>query len=92
MTTDQLDTIRLDAVALVTRLALRLRTERPTEPMRDGTRLALLLRFSEARCGYGTARAEHAERAARDLAPRVDRDITRGEYALLLDQVIGGAR
>ncbi|MGW8387529.1 hypothetical protein ACWGMW_02985 [Streptomyces albidoflavus] len=92
MTTDQLDTIRLDAVALVTRLALRLRTERPTDPMREATRHALLLRFSEARCGYGTARAAQAELAALDLAPRVERDITRGEYALLLDRVIGGAR
>ncbi|MEU2311187.1 hypothetical protein [Streptomyces albidoflavus] len=87
-------TDRHDAVALLTRLAHRLRTERPTDPMRDATRLALLLRFSEARCGYGTARAEQAERAALDLAPRIERDrqITRGEYALILDQVIGGAR
>ncbi|MGX1711392.1 hypothetical protein ACWIFI_18930 [Streptomyces albidoflavus] len=87
-------TERHDAVAILDRLAHRLRSERPTDPMREATRHALLLRFSEARCGYGTARAEQAERAALDLAPCIerDRDITRGEYALILDQVIGGAR
>lgn len=92
MTTEQLNTTRHDAVALLTRLARRLTVERPADPMRDATRLALLLRFSEARCGYGTARAERAERAALALAPRVDRDITRGEYALVLRHAIGGAR
>ncbi|MGE9696688.1 hypothetical protein ACQKFA_23395 [Streptomyces sp. CH6] len=92
LTEDATGSDRLDAVAILARLVKRLTVERPADPMRDSVRRTLALRYSEARCGYGTARAARAEQAALDLAPRIDREITRGEYALILRQVLGGAR
>ncbi|WP_432091807.1 hypothetical protein [Streptomyces sp. NRRL F-5630] len=83
---------RLDAVAILARLVKRLTFERPTDPMRESVRHTLALRYAEARYGYGTAHAARAEQAALTLAPRIDREITRGEYALILTRVLDGAR
>ncbi|MFI8104722.1 hypothetical protein [Streptomyces sp. NPDC086023] len=73
-------------------IAHRLRTDRSGDPMRKGTREALALRYAENRFGINTATARAAEAAFLALAPRVTDPITRGEYALLLDQAIRSAR
>ncbi|GAA2972193.1 hypothetical protein [Streptomyces enissocaesilis] len=93
---DQLDRSNGDAITeqditnLLLHLAARLTNERPTDPMREATRLSLALEYAAHRYGYGTGRAYAAEQAVLQRAPRVDRDLSRGEYALLLRKAAAG--
>lgn len=80
----------VDTRALLLKIADRLTTERPGDPMREGNRLALALRYAEARHGYGSSAAAAAEQAVLQHAPRIERETTRGEYALILRRIARG--
>ncbi|WP_327710052.1 hypothetical protein OG912_16890 [Streptomyces sp. NBC_00464] len=70
---------------LLLRIATRLSTERPSLAMREVTRLALALRFATEQHGFDTPETNTAEQQLLRHMPQVDdRDISRGEYALLL--------
>lgn len=77
---------------LLRAVAQRLRDERPGDPMRDATRLALALTYSERRFATNSALAREAERQFLGHAPRIEKPITRGEYALILDRAAGASR
>lgn len=76
--------------AVLLEIANRLTTERPGDPMREATRLGLALRYAEARHGANTRTARTVEEAVLLCTPRVQRDTTRGEYALVLRRIAGG--
>ncbi|WP_236243151.1 hypothetical protein [Streptomyces sp. CC228A] len=80
----------VDARAVLLLIADRLTTERPGDPMREATRLALALRYTEARHGADTRASRTVEQDVLQHAPRVERDTTRGEYALVLRRIARG--
>ncbi|MET7787254.1 hypothetical protein ABZS93_11590 [Streptomyces sp900116325] len=79
-----------DAHSVLTTIADRLTTERPTHLMTEAGRLALALRYASAEYGAGEG-AEELEREVLRYMPRVDRSISRGEYALLIRSATKGA-
>ncbi|WP_455359999.1 hypothetical protein [Streptomyces sp. SYSU K21746] len=81
----------VDAIAVLTAIADRLTTARPHAAMDEGRRLALVFRYANERHGLCTDAADELEREVLKHAPRLDRDVTRGEYALILRKIAGGA-
>lgn len=79
-----------DVCNVLATIADRLTTERPTHLMTEAGRLALALRYASAEYGVGEG-AEELEREVLRYMPRVDRSISRGEYALLLRSATKGA-
>lgn len=71
-------------------IAAKLATTNPGMKMREVTRLAYASRYATEDHGFGTPQATVAVRLLLRHMPRVDdRQITRGEYALLLRAVAG---
>ncbi|MFD7016094.1 hypothetical protein [Streptomyces sp. NPDC059928] len=83
----------VDARAVLTVIADRLSTVRPTGVMREPIRLTLALRYATERHGFRSARADEVENEVLRLMPRIAPDTvtTRGEYALILRRAAGGA-
>ncbi|MFJ9027586.1 hypothetical protein ACIRQP_03520 [Streptomyces sp. NPDC102274] len=79
-----------DARAVLLKLAGRLSSVRPTHAMQDSMRLAMVLTWTSELHGYMSDAAEDLEREVLRYAPAVDRDTTRGEYALILRKAAGG--
>ncbi|MER5559676.1 hypothetical protein ABT071_13830 [Streptomyces sp. NPDC002506] len=79
-----------DVRAVLIAMADRLTHVRPHGEMDDSRRLALILRYSTDRYGFGPA-GEALEVEARSYAPRITGRSTRGEYALILRRAAGGA-
>lgn len=73
-----------DARAVLAAIADRLANVRPHAAMDEGRRLALVFRYANDRHGLCTDAADELEREVLQHAPRIDRDITRGEYSLIL--------
>ncbi|MDH2392339.1 hypothetical protein QCN29_26890 [Streptomyces sp. HNM0663] len=76
--------------ATLLQIADRLTAERPGDPMREATRLTLARRQAETRHGVDTRTARDVEDSVLRHTPRIERDITRGEYALILHRIAGG--
>lgn len=69
----------------------RLRDPRAHREMTDAARLAMAQRYATDTLGW----TDEADDLIRDLLaamPEITRDITRGEYALLLDRAAGPGR
>lgn len=81
-----------DTRVLLQQLAARLLAERPTHPMRESIRTALVLTFATRRHGYGTERAATAETLLLAAAPVVEDGLTRQQYGRLLRDLADGAR
>lgn len=81
-----------DARAVLAAMAERLRTIRPDSALEDPRRLAMILSFSYDQRSGDLDAAEELELEVRDLAPRIKNEITRGEYALILDRAAGASR
>jgi hypothetical protein len=86
----QITTPSNDARNVLATIADRLTTERPTHLMTEAGRMALALRYASAEYGVGDG-AEDLEREVLRHMPRIDRPISRGEYALLIRGAAKGA-
>lgn len=75
--------LNADATELLAAIADKLTSHRPADRMLEQTRLAHACTYATNRHGY-TEQAERLERILQRRMPRIARDITRGEYALLL--------
>ncbi|MGW1892125.1 hypothetical protein ACWCP6_17975 [Streptomyces sp. NPDC002004] len=75
--------LRADAAQLLVAIADKISSYRPEDPMLEDSRLALACTYATNLRGF-TETAELLERVLHACMPRVDRDITRGEYALIL--------
>lgn len=73
-----------DARAALTAMADRLTRVRPGGTMSDPVRMAMALRHACETHGVCTTDADRLEAEILAHSPRVETDITRGEYALLL--------
>lgn len=73
-----------DVRASLTAMADRLTRRRPNSTMHEPMRMALALTHATDRKGFCTPEADTLEAQILARAPRVEADITRGEYALLL--------
>lgn len=80
-----------DARAVLTKMADRLRTLRPSSVLEDSRRLAMILSFTYDQRAGDLQAAEELELEVRQLAPRITDEVTRGEYALILDRAAAGA-
>ncbi|MFC8277206.1 hypothetical protein ACFUJR_32680 [Streptomyces sp. NPDC057271] len=67
-------------------IAGRLANRRPAALMTEGARLAIALSAAEYISGGPSDTADALERELLQRMPHVDRPITRGEYALLLNK------
>ncbi|MFD7978872.1 hypothetical protein [Streptomyces sp. NPDC059071] len=67
-------------------IATRLADRRPAALMTEGARLAIALSAAEHTSGGPSDAADALERELLQRMPYVDRPITRGEYALLLNK------
>lgn len=83
MSLDLADALRADATELLGAIADKLTRYRPEDRMLEDTRLALACTFATLRRGFSEL-ADQLERMLLARMPRVERDITRGEYALIL--------
>lgn len=81
-----------DARTVLTAMAGRLRTLRPGSVLEDPRRLAMILSFSYDQLPGDLDAAEELEHEVRAFAPRITEDVTRGEYALILDRAAGVGR
>ncbi|MGW0537833.1 hypothetical protein [Streptomyces sp. NPDC003032] len=79
--------MRADAAELLGVVADKLAAHRPNDRMLEETRLALACTYA-TRCRGFSEPAEQLERMLQARMPRVERDITRGEYALILCQTL----
>ena len=77
--------------AVLLDIADTLTTIKPWHNMAEGTRIARPLAVAERIHGRGQY-ADDIARAALALMPIVDRDMSRGEYALILRRAAGGAQ
>jgi peroxiredoxin len=78
-----------DAIAVLDTMAARLTIARPQGVMDEGRRLAMVFRYANEQHPNDDHAADALEREVLTLAPRLDdREVTRGEYALLLRKVI----
>ncbi|MFJ3173778.1 hypothetical protein ACIPJK_23765 [Streptomyces roseus] len=80
-----------DARAVLAKIAERLRTVRPGSTLEDSRRLALILRYSVDQRPRDLDGAEELELEVCGYAPRITSEISRGEYALILDRAAGRA-
>ncbi len=82
-----------DARAVLIAAANRLSTVRPDGLMREPIRLTLALRLATEHHGFRTTRADEVELEVLRLMPVIaaSSTTTRGEYALILRRVAGGA-
>ncbi len=81
-----------DARAVLAKIAERLRTVRPGGVLEDSRRLALILRYSIDQRPRDLDGAEELELEVRGYAPQILDEVTRGEYALILDRAAGARR
>ena len=73
-------------------IADRYRNTRPYGLMTEAGRLAIALRTAEQITGGPGPATDTLERELLMRMPYVDQPITRGEYALILDRAVWGAR
>lgn len=78
------------ATTLLVAIAAKLTGHRPADRMLEQTRLALACSFATRLYGF-TETADDLERVLQRRMPPVERDITRGEYALVLRAAESGA-
>lgn len=78
------------ATTLLVAIADKLTGHRPSDRILEQTRLALACTFATREYGF-TEAADELERVLQRRMPRVARDITRGEYALVLRAAADGA-
>ncbi len=78
-----------ETITLLGQLADKLSAHRPNDRMLESTRLAQALVYAERMHGP-TEAAFDAEQQLLAATPRIDRDITRGEYAALLRLIANG--
>ncbi|MFF1417452.1 hypothetical protein [Streptomyces sp. NPDC058280] len=78
------------AQAILLAMSYRLTAVRPTHVMQDPIRLAMVLTYATEHHGYLSDAAAELEAEVLQYAPPVDREITRGEYALILRRAAGG--
>ncbi|AZM54147.1 hypothetical protein DMA15_17520 [Streptomyces sp. WAC 01529] len=81
--------LRADATELLAAIADKLAGHRPDDRMLEDTRLALACTYATRRRGFSEP-ADQLERMLLARMPRVERDITRGEYALILRRAAEG--
>lgn len=82
--------LNADATTLLVAIADKLTAYRPEGRMLEQTRLALACTYATRLYGF-TEQADELERVLQRRMPRVERDITRGEYALVLRAAENGA-
>lgn len=75
--------LRADATELLAAIADKLSGYQPDAPMLEDTRLALAITYATNRRGHSEP-ADQLDRMLQARMPRIERDITRGEYALIL--------
>ncbi|MEV6790886.1 hypothetical protein AB0M87_02570 [Streptomyces sp. NPDC051320] len=78
-----------DVRTLLVTIADKLTGHDPAGPMLELTRLALAIVFTQ-RHHRDMDQAAATERQLLAAAPRIERDITRGEYALILRKIAAG--
>lgn len=78
------------ATTLLVAIADKLTGHRPSDRMLEQTRLALACTYATNEYGF-TEAADELERVLQRRMPRVARDITRGEYALIVRAAANGA-
>lgn len=89
MSLDLAAALRADATELLGAIADKLTSHRPGDRMLEDTRLAVACTYATRRRGFSET-ADQLERMLLARMPRVERDITRGEYALILRRGLAG--
>ncbi|MFD7319360.1 hypothetical protein [Streptomyces sp. NPDC059883] len=83
-----------DAREILLNIAGRLASVRPTHVFDDARRMAMILTAATAKHGYMSTAADELEAEVLRFAPAIERgrEVTRGEYSLLLRKAAGGAQ